>query len=126
MHTDGGHVNGRPSCHWALFHWAPIHRSKSLIAIAFPQYDPLARIRRRNRSSDQGADIMSGVHGDASTRSIPAQQEDQMGLEPQPLPPEMPGPGDDIPTPEEPVPTEPVPTVPEPPQAGPWQAGTIA
>jgi len=42
-----------------------------------------------------------------------------MGLEPQPLPPEMPGPGDDIPTPEEPVPT-----VPEPPQAGPLRAAT--
>jgi hypothetical protein len=39
-----------------------------------------------------------------------------MAIEPQPLPPELPGPGDDIPPPER-SPTNPVPPPPEPPQA---------
>jgi hypothetical protein len=32
-----------------------------------------------------------------------------MAIEPQPLPPELPGPGDDFPAPEVPVPTDPEP-----------------
>lgn len=40
-----------------------------------------------------------------------------MAIEPQPLPPELPGPGDDIPPAEVPTPTDPPPTMPEPPVA---------
>ncbi|HQT79406.1 MAG TPA: hypothetical protein PLD10_20370 [Rhodopila sp.] len=40
-----------------------------------------------------------------------------MVIEPQPLPPELPGPGDDRPPAEVPTPTDPVPTIPQPPQA---------
>jgi hypothetical protein len=38
-----------------------------------------------------------------------------MAIEPQPLPPELPGPGDDVPPSEVPVPTDPVPPVPSDP-----------
>ena len=38
-----------------------------------------------------------------------------MAIEPT-LPPELPGPGDDVPPVEVPTPTDPVPTMPEPPQ----------
>ena len=46
-----------------------------------------------------------------------------MAIEPQqPLPPELPGPGQDVPPAEVPPPTDPVPTIPEPPEAGvPWR-----
>lgn len=46
-----------------------------------------------------------------------------MAIEPQqPLPPELPGPGQDAPPAEVPPPTDPVPTIPEPPEAGvPWR-----
>lgn len=41
-----------------------------------------------------------------------------MAIEPQqPLPPELPGPGQDIPPAEVPPPTDPVPTIPDPPKA---------
>jgi hypothetical protein len=40
----------------------------------------------------------------------------QMAIEPQPLPPELPGPGGDIPPPEVPVPSDPVPAPGLPPQ----------
>jgi hypothetical protein len=44
--------------------------------------------------------------------------ESPMAIEPQPpLPPELPGPGQDIPPPEVPMPTDPVPTPSEPPTA---------
>jgi len=38
----------------------------------------------------------------------------QMAIEPT-LPPELPGPGDDVPPVEVPTPTDPMPTIPEPP-----------
>jgi hypothetical protein len=38
-----------------------------------------------------------------------------MAIEPQPLPPELPGPGEDIPPSEVPVPTDPSPEVPDAP-----------
>ena len=38
-----------------------------------------------------------------------------MGLEPQPLPPKLPGPGDDLPPGETPAPTAPTPDRPEEP-----------
>lgn len=38
-----------------------------------------------------------------------------MGLEPQPLPPELPGPGDEFPPTEVPAPSEPEPGMPPPP-----------
>lgn len=40
-----------------------------------------------------------------------------MAIEPQPLPPELPGPGQDIPPAEVPTPTDPIPTPGIPPQA---------
>jgi hypothetical protein len=40
-----------------------------------------------------------------------------MAIEPQPLPPELPGPGEDIPPAEVPTPTDPIPTPEFPPQA---------
>ncbi|HEX3573263.1 MAG TPA: hypothetical protein VHU42_01575 [Rhodopila sp.] len=40
-----------------------------------------------------------------------------MAIEPQPLPPELPGPGQDTPPPEVPSPTDPIPSPGQPPQA---------
>ncbi len=37
-----------------------------------------------------------------------------MGLEPQPLPPELPGPGEDLPPSESPLPIDPFPGLPSP------------
>jgi hypothetical protein len=39
-----------------------------------------------------------------------------MAVEPQPLPPELPGPGGDLPPSEVPLPSDPPPTMPEPPK----------
>jgi hypothetical protein len=41
----------------------------------------------------------------------------RMASPPLPLPPELPGPGEDIPPPEVPIPTDPAPTPERPPQA---------